>query len=397
VPDRRFGLDVFDADNHLYENRDALTKFLPDEHKDAIDYIEYHGRTKIMVRGQITNYIPNPTFEVVGSPGAQEDYFKAGAPSGMSRRDIMRPMRALPGFFDPAPRLELMDELGIDESFMFPTLASLVEERFADDPDLTHVIIHALNQWMSEHWTFDYEGRIYPVPIITLPIVERAIEELEYVVGLGARAILIRPAPVPGYQGRRSFALPEFDPFWDRVVELDTLVCLHASDDGYGRYLNEWEGSRRETRAFAAMSNFRAAALPHRGIQDAVVSLIGHGCLHRHPELKVITVENGSEWVRPLLHHLDVAWSRDRDSWPEHPVDTFKRNIWVHPFHEEDPKGLIEAIGADRVCFGSDYPHVEGLSDPVGWVDEIADLPIEQIELVMGGNARGLIGVSARV
>jgi len=397
MPDRRLGVEVFDADNHMYENRDALTKFLPDAHKGAIDYIEYQGRTKIMVRGQITDYIPNPTFEVVGSPGAQEDYFKAGAPSGMSRREIMKPMRALPAFFDPAPRVELMDELGIDQTFMFPTLASLVEERFADDPELTHVVIHALNEWISEHWTFDYDGRIFAVPIVTLPIVERAIEELEYVVGLGARAILIRPAPVPGFRGRRSFALEEFDPFWQRVVDLDVLVCLHASDDGYGRYLNEWEGSRQETRAFAALSNFRLAALPHRGIQDAVVSLIGHGCLTRHPELKVMTVENGSEWVRPLLHHLDVAWSRSRDAWPEHPVDTFKRNIWVHPFHEEDPMGLIEAIGAGRVCFGSDYPHVEGLSDPVGWIDEIAELPREQIEMVMGGNARSLIGVGGSV
>jgi predicted TIM-barrel fold metal-dependent hydrolase len=397
VPDRRFGLDIFDADNHMYENRDALTQFLPAEHKGAIDYVERDGRTKIRVRGEITEYIPNPTFEVVGSPGAQEDYFKAGAPQGLSRREIMKPMRALPGFFDPAPRLELMDELGIDQSFMFPTLASLVEERFADDPELTHVIIHALNRWMSEHWTFDYEGRIFAVPIITLPIVERAIEELEYVAGLGARAILIRPAPVPGFEGRRSFALPEFDQFWDRVVDLDLLVCLHASDDGYSRYLNEWEGSRQEAQAFAAMSNFRAAALGHRGIQDAIISLVGHGCLTRHPQLKVMTVENGSEWVRPLVHHLEVAWSRTRDSWPEHPVEVFRRNVWVHPFHEEDPKGLIELLGADRVCFGSDYPHVEGLSDPVGWIDEIADLPMDQIEMVMGGNARGLIGVGAAV
>jgi predicted TIM-barrel fold metal-dependent hydrolase len=397
MPDRRFGLAIFDADNHMYENQDALTKFLPAEHKGAIDYIEQDGRTKIRVRGEITEFIPNPTFEVVGSPGAQEDYFKAGSPPGMTRRDIMKPMRALQGFFDPAPRLELMDELGIDQSFMFPTLASLVEERFSDDPELTHVIIHALNEWMHEHWTYNFEDRIFPVPVITLPIVERALEELEYVAERGAKSILIRPAPVPGVNGRRSFALPEFDAFWDRVVELDLLVCLHASDDGYTRYLSDWEGRWLEQRAFQPMSNFVAAAMHYRGIQDTMISLIGHGCLSRHPELKIITVENGSQWVRPLLEHLDVAWSRNRSRWDEHPVETFRRNIWVHPFHEEDPKGLIEALGADRVCFGSDYPHVEGLSDPIGWIDEIADLPLDQIEKVMGGNARGLIGVGAAV
>jgi predicted TIM-barrel fold metal-dependent hydrolase len=377
----------------MYEPREAMTKFLPPEHKGAIDYVEREGRTKIRVRGEITEFIPNPTFEVVGSPGAQEDYFKAGAPPGMTRKEIMKPMRALPAFFDPAPRLEVMDQLGIDQCFMFPTLASLVEERFADDPDLTHVIIHALNQWMSEHWSFNYEGRIFAVPIITLPIVERAIEELEYVAGLGARAILVRPAPVAGFNGRRSFALPEFDPFWDRVVELGLPVCLHASDDGYSRHLSEWEGQATEQRAFEHQSNFISAAMKYRSIQDAMISLIGHGCLTRHPELKIITVENGSKWVRPLLHHLDEVWHRTRDHWPEHPVETFRRNIWVHPFHEEDPIGLIELLGPEHVCFGSDYPHVEGLSDPVGWVDEIADLSLEEVAMVMGGNARGLLGL----
>ncbi len=394
MPDRRFGLPIFDADNHMYENRDAVTKFLPAEYKGAIEYVEKDGRTKLSVRGKITDYIPNPTFEVVGSPGAQEQYFKAGAPAGMTRREIMKPMKALPGFFDPAPRIELMDELGIDQSVMFPTLASLIEERFADDPNLTHVIIHALNQWMYEHWSFNYEDRIFSVPIITLPIVDRALEELEYVAGLGAKAILIRPAPVPGPSGLRSFALPEFDPFWSRVSDLGLLVCLHASDDGYSRHLSEWEGSQTEHQSFNHVSNFITAAMKHRAIEDAMVSLIGHGCLTRHPALKVLTVENGTAWVRPLLTHLDDVYKRTRDRWDEHPVDTFRRNIWVHPFHEEDPITLVELLGADHVCFGSDYPHVEGLADPVGWVEEIASLPIDQVEKVMGGNARGLLGLA---
>ncbi len=41
---------------------------------------------------------------------------------------------------------------------MWPTLASLLEERLADDPKATHVVVHALNEWMHEHWTFNYEA-----------------------------------------------------------------------------------------------------------------------------------------------------------------------------------------------------------------------------------------------
>ncbi len=51
---------LFDADNHLYETEEALTKFLPDKYKDAIKYVQVDGRTKIAIRGQISDYIPNP-------------------------------------------------------------------------------------------------------------------------------------------------------------------------------------------------------------------------------------------------------------------------------------------------------------------------------------------------
>src|ERR1700733_1282169 len=102
---------IFDADNHLYETKEALTKYLPERYKNAVDYVEVRGRTKIVVRGQISEYIPNPTFDVVARPGAQEDYYRNGNPDGKSRREIFgEPMRAIAAFRAPAARLQLWDE-----------------------------------------------------------------------------------------------------------------------------------------------------------------------------------------------------------------------------------------------------------------------------------------------
>src|SRR3954451_9904594 len=129
---------VFDADNHLYETEDAFTRHLPDRYRSAIDYVQVRRRTKIVVRGQISEYIPNPTFDVVAAPGAQEEYFRNGNPEGKSFRELVGdPIRCLPGFRSAAERIPLMDELGVDQSLMFPTLASLLEERLRDDPELT--------------------------------------------------------------------------------------------------------------------------------------------------------------------------------------------------------------------------------------------------------------------
>ena len=47
---------VFDADNHFYETRDSFTRHLPDRYKGAIDYVELRGRTKIMIRGTVSEY-----------------------------------------------------------------------------------------------------------------------------------------------------------------------------------------------------------------------------------------------------------------------------------------------------------------------------------------------------
>jgi predicted TIM-barrel fold metal-dependent hydrolase len=377
------GYPVFDGDNHLYETTDALTKYLPPEYKGAIDYVDVHGRTKIVVRGQISDYIPNPTFERVGKPGAQEEYFRIGNPDGKSYREIIgRGIDCPPAFRDAAHRLELLDEQGVDYALMLPTLASLIEERMRDDPELCATAIHALNLWMLEAWPYAYKDRIFSTPIVTPGIVDRAIQELEFLLENDARVILMRPAPAWGFQGPRSFALPEFD----------------TSDSGYVRYTNEWEGKSTETQAFAQPQPFSASVRDtHRDIQDAVTSLITHGTLRRHPKLRIALIENGAGWVPSLLEHLDHTYRTMPQEYAEKPSDTFKRHFWMHPFHEEDPRGLVELLGADHVIFGSDFPHVEGLADPISYAEELKGLPEADIQKIMGGNMIDLLKIKVPV
>ncbi|NUP35362.1 MAG: amidohydrolase [Streptomycetaceae bacterium] len=390
MPSRDVPYPLFDADNHLYETEEALTKYLPAEYRGAIEYVQVRGRTKIAIRGQISEYIPNPTFEVVARPGAMEEYFRVGNPDGKDRREIFgEPMRSIPAFREPAPRLALMDELGIQRTLMFPTLASLIEERMRDDPELIHVVIHALNEWLHETWAFNYQDRIFTTPVITLPIVEKAIEELNWVVERGAKAILVRPAPVPGHGGSRSFGLPEFDPFWERVVETGVLVALHSSDSGYSRYANDWEGAKREFLPFAP-DVFRMVA-EWRPIQDSVAALVCHGALSRFPDLNIAVIENGASWVKPLLDTFRDLYKKMPHQFLEDPVEVVRRQVHISPFWEEDMAELSELLGVERVLFGSDYPHPEGLADPVTYIDELQGMSDEHKALIMGGNLARLM------
>jgi predicted TIM-barrel fold metal-dependent hydrolase len=389
------GFPVFDADNHLYETEDAFTRHLPAAHKNLFRFVELNGRKKLVVRDRLTEFIPNPTFEVVAKPGAHMAFYAADNPEGKSLRELTgQPMRSIPAFRAPGPRLQLMDEQGIASALMIPTLASLVEERLRDDPDLTQVALHAFNEWLYDDWSYDYEGRIFSTPIVNPCVLDKGIAELELLLERGAKTVLMRPAPVSSLRGLRSPFLPEYDPFWARVQEAGIPVVLHASDSGYQDYLNTWEGASGEYVAFRPKT-FAYVADGGRTIQDALASAVCHGMLDRFPGVRLISVENGGSWVGLLLKNMEITYRKMPNEFKEHPVETFKRNVWINPFWEDSLHGLIELMGADRVCFGSDYPHPEGLAEPLSFADEIDDLSAVDIERIMSANMYELLKVPA--
>ena len=396
VTHRELPFPTFDADNHLYETKDALTKFLPSEYAGVVRYVEVDGRTKLAVRDKISNYIPNPTFNRVAVPGGSGfDVTKGGQGMGgvvdLHGKGKLMVMPGVDAFFDPEPRLELMKEMGIDRTLLWPTLASAIEERLYDDPEAACVVIHALNEWMHEHWSYAYSDAIYATPIISLALLDKALDELEYVYERGAKIFLLRVAPVPTWHGRKSFALPEFDPFWARVQELDLTVGMHSGDCGYHRYTNEWEGLGDLEVSIAkgarhANPAFLRLASEKDNLVDAMASIIGHGLATRFPQLRFLPVEFSSRWIRPFYAKLQRAYDEAPVLFDENPVEVFNRNVWVHAFHEPDPQGLIDiGIPADHVMFGSDFPHPEGMEDPLAYSEVVADLPFETQALIMGG------------
>jgi predicted TIM-barrel fold metal-dependent hydrolase len=405
VRERRLPYTTFDADNHLYENRDAMTKFLPREYEGVIKYVDVNGRTKLAIRDKISEYIPNPTFAKVAVPGGYgRDITKgSGKPTAGDAKFGLSKVRAMPGidaFFDPEPRLALMKDMGIDRTLLWPTLASVLEGRVADDPDIAVAVVHALNEWMHEHWSYVYSDSIYSTPIVSLAAgIDRALQELEYIYERGAKIFLLRIAPVPTWKGRKSFALPEFDPFWERVQELDLVVGMHSGDnDDPQRYLNEWEGIGSDPLPFKHPGSpaFSRLSVDRSLVQDGVASIIGHGLASRFPRLKFMPVEFQATWVRPFVQRLRDAYEDSPVLFDEDPFEVFSRNIYVHTFHEPDPKGLLDlGIPADRLMFGSDFPHPEGMSDPLAYSEVVGDLPDDTKALIMGGSLEKALKVGA--
>lgn len=387
------GYPIYDADNHLYEKEDCFTRHLDKAiAREAISWVEVKGRKKLAVCGTITDYIPNPTFEVVAVPGSLVDWHRGLNPGGKTIREIfmdggLEPCR--PEFKDRDTRLKVMDDQGLQATLIHGTLVNAIEQRTKHRTDLLYPVLHAYNQWMEEDWGFAHQDRIFSVPMISLVDVERACEELEWCLERGARAVAIRPAPVFGHPSPRSPGKPEFDPFWARAAEAGIFVDLHVTDSGYSEYCADWDAGP-ETQPFIP-SPFRNMVMRDRPIYDAVANLIGDGVFHRHPRARITSIENGSEWVQPLLRKLEKTFKQLPMVFEEPPLETFRRHVSIVPEYGEDIRWLADTIGTDHVLFGSDFPHAEGYAVPLDWVEELEAFDADETRRIMSSNLQALL------
>jgi predicted TIM-barrel fold metal-dependent hydrolase len=67
----------------------------------------------------------------------------------------------------------------------------------------------------------------------------------------------------------------------------------------------------------------------------------------------------------------------------------------VTPYYEEDLRRLADTIGVERVLFGSDWPHGEGLAEPAAFVDELTAFDAGEVERIMRVNCVELVGLPA--
>jgi predicted TIM-barrel fold metal-dependent hydrolase len=386
----RLSYAAFDADNHYYEAIDAFTRYMdPRLAKKAVQWVEIDGRKRLLVGERVNRFIPNPTFDPVAKAGCLDRFFRGDNPEGLDIRTAfgqLEPIR--PAYRDRDARLRLMDEQGIDGCLLFPTLGVGIEHPLRHDANLTHATLHAFNRWLDEDWGFAYRERLFAAPMISLMDAAQAVAELEWALTRDARIVLLRAAPVPGPK-RRSLGDRDFDPFWARVNEAGITVAFHAGESGYGEYAAHW-GEPEDLESFNG-TPFRGVTQTDRAIYDAMAALVIHGVFERFPNVRVCSIENGSDWVHGLLRKMKKAERMNVRSFSAPPVETFRRHVWVAPYYEEDVRELADLIGVDKVLLGSDFPHAEGLADPLSFLDELAGFSEQEVRLVMRDNGRSLV------
>ena len=384
---------AFDADNHYYEAEDAFTRHMdPKLRRNAVQWATVNGKKRLVVCGRIDQFIPNPTFDPVAKPGSLDESFRGRNPKGKEMRELfgdLEPIR--PEYRDRDARIRTLDAQHLEAALLFPTQGVGIEEPMRHSAEITHATLEAFNRWLLDDWGFHYQDRLFAMPMLSLMDVGRAVKELEWALSHDARMVHLRCAPVPGASGSRSPGDPDFDPFWARIHEAGITVAFHAGDSGYGRYAAAWENRSPFMEAFRGYV-FGQTTQAGRAIYDTFAALIIHGVFHRFPRVRICSIENGAEWVSPLLKKLAKAYGQMPWEFADgDPVETFKRHCFVAPYYEDDIRELTDAIGASQVLMGSDWPHAEGIADPIRFVEDLAGFSADEVRAIMRDNTRRLV------
>jgi hypothetical protein len=372
----------FDADNHYYEPLDAFTRYQdPTMRRRGVQVLRDGKRVYIAVADKVNRFIPNPTFDPVIVPGIIEMKFRGQLSPGSNpdALTIVEPIH--PEYRDRDARIGVMDAQGLDAILLFPTLGVGVEQGLRHDPEATMHCTSAFNRWLEEDWGFGYQGRIFAAPLLSLADPVAALAGLVH----------LRPAPVPAAGGPRSLGHPAHDPVWARLAEAGIPVAFHLGDSGYLTYAAAW-GGPSEFEPFTTRDPLSQILVDDRAIYDTMASMITHGVFHRHPALRVASIENGSDWVAILAKRLRKKANQAPRWFPEDPLDVLRRNLWVTPYYEEDIEALAETIGVGKILFGSDWPHGEGLAEPVTFTKELASFPAGDVRKIMRDNVIDYLG-----
>ena len=94
-----------------------------------------------------------------------------------------------------------------------------------------------------------------------------------------------------------------------------------------------------------------------------------------------------------MCNDFEELYKKMPQSFPEHPHDVFRRNIWASPFSESCVSDVVNTAGWDKVMFGSDFPHPEGLAEPTGFWKYAEGMDVRRTYDPMSGNTRRFMGL----
>ncbi|WP_428116997.1 amidohydrolase family protein [Candidatus Poriferisodalis sp.] len=294
----------------------------------------------------------------------------------------------VPGSYDPAARLSVMDDEGLAAALMFPSLMLISGD--INDAEVAVENARAYNRWMTDFVSED-PNRLFGVGVCPLQSVDGAVAVIEEVANAGLTGVTFRPER---YGGLELFS-PDMDRVWSAAEHHDLTVAIHGS---FGSGMPSFAKTRYENQFYVHM-------VCHPFEQMAsVMEMVASGVLDDHPMLRVGFFESGLGWLPYWLDRLDEhkeAMGHLVPRLKRDPTEIFSEQCFVTmEAGEGEAFEQVAAMGlAHTVVWGSDYPHYDctfpgalaELNETFeGFDDEVSSLRNE----VVYTNARRFMGLS---
>jgi predicted TIM-barrel fold metal-dependent hydrolase len=263
----------------------------------------------------------------------------------------------------PERRLQEQDRDGVDAEIMFSRIQGQLRQVREDEGYLA--LVHAYNQYLAEEYSAAAPDRLIPMGVIPSGDVEDAIKELEYCANAGMRGILLDRFP-----SGHGYPTPEDDRFWRAALDLDMPITHHTNG-----------GTTRMTRADEP--TFRYTKGVGKGARDAdpmkwwlfrfcgdaacaPMQMACAGVWDRFPTLKIYWAETMVGWIEYALWQMDDHYERYKymahevyglEYLERMPSDYIKDHCLWGFLSDAHGVRRREAIGIDRIMWGSDFAH----------------------------------------
>ncbi|MCZ6889897.1 MAG: amidohydrolase family protein [Gammaproteobacteria bacterium] len=372
---------IVDADGHVLEPADTWEKYIDPEFRDRAIRIAHDDENR-----EIMLFDNKPMRSLRGNLGALGGIELEPGELGRLNEEYTYEMGSPPGGYDPAARIAVLDEEGIDAVLLYPTIGICWEGQVTD-PRLATAYTRAYNRWIADFCRHDPK-RLYPVAHISLHDPEGAVEEVQRARKDGCVGVYLSPDPAA--RAGKQFTDPSLVRFWETAQDLDMPIGFHVvvRDDPA---FNEYSGHGRDSALFF----FAFLAID---VMAAFTHMISSGMFEKYPRLKCSVLEAGCNWIAAWLERMDHKHEVLSSTAPFKlkPSEYFYRQCLVSADPDEGMTAqVVEHIGADYVMWASDYPHIDASMGVVAELKRnIASLPAESQRKVLGENVLRFYGIS---
>ena len=385
---------AFDGDGHVEESEETYS----DKYWDAP---ELRDRRPVVVEnpetGFLTWLIDDRAFPLRYGPGTRfgaTPASKNGVPSALQRMKFKDSLESTE-LRSAEPRLKTMDEEHIAVSVNYPTM--LFSWPHTYDPALGAAIVRSYNNWIADK-SSQAPDRLKWVTAIDALDPQEAAREIKRTKEMGSVGVMIT-----GMFGDKQVDHASMEPIWAAAAEAGLPVGVHLGFccPGLDDLFDNVRDNATVSAVFTVMLGFH--------------SVLTGGVLDRYPDLKVVFLEAGCEWVpfmsdrvttRIEASHSRPALAAQAGDTPNIgesaytakllPEEYVKRGQVYFGFEVEDEMlpYVVNKFGDECWMWASDIPHADRRLEAVDYLMARDDLSEETKRKLLVDNGARFYGLS---